>query len=502
MHSVGIIDIGSNTVRLSVVELLDGAYRVRHEDKAALRLAARVRPDGTLGPEAADETARVLLGFRAACADWGVGQWLAVATAAVRHAADGLEFVRVVAERTGIPLRIASGAEEAHLGFVGACNTLAERDGVLVDVGGASTEITFMVDRRAQQAVSVPFGAVNTAARFGLHDRAAKGALHSLQEALDAAFAAAGGVWAPAQPALIGVGGTVRALAKMDRRRRGYPLDATHNYLLDPAEVVDLQDRLADMDAKDRARLPGLTADRADLIAAGTAILAWAIGHAAPERVVVSGSGLREGLFYRHILRDRAEPIYEDVLAASALNLQRLHGLPAALCERSADLAGALWECLGPLASAPAECARLVPVAARLRAAGTAVSYYDWERHTFYILREARLFGLDHRQRLLLAAAAGYEGAGRLRDALAPYAAILRPGDDRLATRMGVCVAVAHAIDQTTGGRAHPIRTTALPSAIRVTVSGCAEGGVAVPAAVADEVRKWYGRALGVIVEG
>lgn len=498
MHSVGIVDIGSNTVRLSVVQLDQEAYRVRHEEKAAMRLAARLRPDGTLGPQAAEETVRVLLGFAAACADWGADRWLAVATAAVRQAADGPEFVQTVAERTGIPLRIASGAQEAYLGFVGAMNTLAERDGLLVDVGGASTELTVISERRALASFSLPLGAVNSAARFGLQDRAPKGALDALREALDGAFTEAGGTWGPMRGALIGVGGTVRALAKMDRRRRSYPLDATHNYVLDPAEVVDLRARLAAMDAKDRVRLPGLTADRADLIAAGTAIMAWVIDHTAPERLVVSGSGLREGLFYSDLLQGRAEPVYPDVLAASALNLQRLHGLPARLCDRLAHLAGALWEHLGPLAGAPPECARLIPVAARLRGIGSSVSYYDWERHTFYILREARLFGLDHRERLLLAAAAGYEGAGRLREALAPYAAILRPGDERLATRMGVCVALAHAVDRATGGRADSIHTAALPSAIRVTVPGAPEGGIVLPPSVVDDVRKWYGRALGV----
>lgn len=504
MPCVGIVDVGSNTVRLSVVETTPvGAYQVRQEEKVGLRLGARLGPDRRLGPEAAAETARVLRAFAWAGAQWGVQEWLAVGTAAVRQASDGAQFLRTVAEGSGVPLRLLSGAEEAALGLVGALNTLDARDGFLLDIGGASTELTRFEGRRLIQSVSVPLGAVNASAAFALGERAAAGALDGLSAALDAAAGcgAPAGAWIGprADGTLIGLGGTVRALAKFDRRRRAYPLDATHNYLLAPAGVGPTRDELAARSARERARLPGLAAERADLIVAGAAILAWAVARLQPQRIVVSGSGLREGLFYRRFLRDHPDHLFADVLEASSRNLVRLYGVPAAGAERRAAIAAALWE---PIAAAlgglPERLATLVQTAGRLRGLGGAVSVYDRERHTGYLLREARLFGCDHRERLLLAAAAAFEGAARAQDALGPYAAILRPEDGALAVRMGLCVALAEAVDREALGEAAPLQVSVLPSAIRVITAAGPAGGFQAPATLAKDFRKWFGRVLTV----
>lgn len=241
MEAIGIIDIGSNTLRLSVVEIrADGAYRVCYEAKAGLRLGARLSVAGALGPEAVEDTVHVITGFVQCAADWPVAEWVGVATAAVRQALNRDDFLRQVSMRTGIPLRVLTGEEEAALGFIGALNTLAERNGYLVDIGGASTEISRFADRRLIQSVSLPFGAVNAMAAFKLGARVGPGPLHALEEALErAASLAQADVWIGPQPdaTLVGVGGTVRALAKMDRRGRNYPLEPTHNYLLPPAGV-------------------------------------------------------------------------------------------------------------------------------------------------------------------------------------------------------------------------------------------------------------------------
>ncbi len=505
MAGVGIIDIGSNTVRLSVVDVRpDGAWVVRHEEKAALRLAARLQADGSLGAGAVEDTARVIGDFAAAGADWGVSLWLAVGTAAVRQATDGPQFVREITRRTGVPIRLLPAEEEAALGLVGALNTLDVRDGCAVDIGGGSMEITRFTERRRLWGVSLSVGAVTAARRFGLEDRATARALRALGDALQAEASSVADRFEEARGLpLVGIGGSVRALAKLDRRRRRYPLLSMHNYVLAPDTVLALRAELTAMQARERLHLPGVAADRADLLGAGAALLGWVVERVRPARLLVSGSGLREGLLYRHLLRDRPQPLVDDVLASSVQNLERWHGLPPARGDRLAELASVLWEALGPLAGpAGASLGRLAPVASRLRHLGTTISYYDWERHTAYILREGRLFGVDHRQRLLLAAAAGYDGAVRLREALAPYAVILAPDDERLATCLGITVALAHALDGAARGRAMPLKISVLPSAVRITPAAGPSEGLALERGLNEDFRKTFGRPLGLSASG
>ena len=501
MSAVGIIDIGSNTVRLSVIEVRpDGAHLVRHEQKAVLRLASRVSPSGRFAPEAAQDTIGVLGDFLAAGEDWHVARWVAVATAAVRQAADGQSFIREISEATGLAVHILSAEEEARAGLIGALNTLSERDGVAVDIGGGSMEITHFADRRRKAGVSIALGAVTAAARFELRERAKPGSLKSLARMLDAEVQAQDPELLRGQGLpLIGMGGTVRALAKLDRRRRGYPLPAVHNYVMEPTSVLRFRDELVAMPSQARRRVPGMSVDRADLMAAGSALLGWVVERIGPDRVVVSGSGLREGLLFEELLRDRPEPIFDDVLGASVANLERVHALPSGRCERLGSLAGTLWGALGSLGEeGKGVDPRLVPAAARLRDVGTTINYYDRERHAAYMLREGRLFGLDHRQRLLLAAASGYEGATKLRAWLAPYASLLAPGDESLAIRMGIAVLLTHHLDLEARGKAGPLSITVLPSAVRImTTSGPAQG-FAATLGMSMEFRKAFGRALSV----
>lgn len=485
-------------MRLSVVELSPGGgYRVRHEGKAGLRLASRLEAGGgVLGAEAAVETARVLAGFAAAGADWGVRDWIAVGTAAVRAAADGPDFLERVRLETGIAARMLSGEEEARLGLVGALNTLAERDGYAVDIGGASTELTRFEDRRRAGGVSLALGAVTATARFRLQQRATPDAgLEGLRAWCDAATA--GADWLQPMPGgtLVGIGGTARAICKLDRHRRNYPLHATHNYVLDPQEVVDLAERLAGLSTRERERLPGMAPERADIIAAGAGLLGWAVRRTQPARVVVSGAGLREGLFFSHLLRGRPEPLFPDVLEASVRNVELCCGLPPERGARLGEVARALWAGLHPADGRDADAVALAGLAARLREAGTTVGYYAWEAHTFYVLREARLYGLEHRERLLLAAAAGYDGAGPLREQLQPYASILQPGDERLGARLGVVAALAHAVDRSCRGHALPLQVTCLPSVLRLQPAGAPAGPL--PASLAEDFRKAFGKALG-----
>lgn len=487
-------------MRLSIAEVwADGSHRVRYEQKAGLRLGARLGADGALGPEAVTETARVVSAFAATGAAWNVGTWLAVGTAAVRQATDGAAFLHAVSSQTGVGIRMLDGAEEARLGLLGVLNTIAEPEGYAIDIGGASTELTWFTQRRAAGSLSIPLGAVTAAARFDLQEQASPTAVRALRQAMDAECAAAD-AWLLPRPTipLIGIGGTVRALGKLDRKRRSYPLHATHNYVLDGAATSRLAERLAAMPLRERIRVPGLAAERADLIAAGAGILAWAIARTTPSQVIVSGSGLREGLLYSYLLRDQAEPLFPDVLEASVANQERLNGLPPDRAARLGQLASALWPPLCALVGAPGSEARLLPAAARLRDIGTSVSYYDWEQHTFYLLREARLYGLDHRERLLLAAAAAYSGAPRLRDNLRPYVSLLAPNDLRLAVRMGIVAALAGALDRACGGRALPLQITTLPAAVRIATAAPPAHGFATDPLAAD-CRKWFGRPLGVV---
>ena len=142
---------------------------------------------------------------------------------------NGAEFVKAVKQQTGITLKVISGETEAKLGYIGAINTLNVTDAVLFDLGGGSTELTLIRDRKAEKFISLPFGAVTLTERFNLQNKVSETQLASLDAFVMQQLDTIPWIKNLGVP-LIGIGGTARGIGKMEQKRNNYPLLKLHNY--------------------------------------------------------------------------------------------------------------------------------------------------------------------------------------------------------------------------------------------------------------------------------
>ena len=243
----GIIDIGSNTVRLSVYQLTDnGAYRVVDQGRWPARLSQRMDKDGSLLTEAIEELAEVLRHFRRICEKHGAENIRAVATAAIRQAVNRDAIIRHLFDATGIEVEILSGEDEARIGSRAMLNSLSLTECFVVDIGGGSTEISLIRDRKVVRAVSFPIGCVNTTAKYAIGDGHVPPALLADIQS-DVRRLLGREKWISKHPGLplIGLGGTVRALAKLHQRESNYPFPHLHGYQLSILDITSTLDQLA-----------------------------------------------------------------------------------------------------------------------------------------------------------------------------------------------------------------------------------------------------------------
>ncbi len=464
-----VIDLGSNSVRMLIVEAdQEGRWRVIDEARALLRLGECLSRHGSLAPLLG--AASWLLGSWAARArQLGVDGVAAVGTAALRTAPDGADFARALERSSGIPLRIIGGEEEARLGFLGALGSLELGEGHLIDLGGASTEISTFRDRSLERAISLPLGSVTLGRRFFKADPPTPAQLEAAERAARKAVQKLVPDPRPGLP-LVAIGGSFRSLAKIQQRASAYPFPSLHNYQMAPAALDALYQRLARLPFRQRRRLPGLAAHRAETVLSALTLARAVSAWLEPSLIVISGAGLREGLLLEQ-LPAAARPGPGQLLPDSVRNL--LFQLGERPNPSLAALTGALARALAPLL--PESAWPLLLAAADLRGVGRRVNFYDRHPETFYLITHARLFGLSHPEQVVLAAAAGYEGPHRLAQSLRPYARLLGPADGALAARLGLLVAYAEALLQ----RALPaqVELTALVSAkeIALTVRGMPE---------------------------
>lgn len=445
---IGIIDIGSNSIRLVIYEqTAEGAHRVIDESKESARLSERIGSDGALPEEDIVSIVDTLLYFKMICEANHTQSIRAVATAAVRNASNSEQIVEMWEQRTQLKVEIIPGKEEARLGFLGVINSIDIAEGFIVDIGGGSTEITYFKDRTVVESVSLPFGAVNTTARFVSGDHIDKEEALRIERMVKTAVDEL--PWLSKQNGLplIGLGGTIRTVSKMDQKRKKYSLELTHNYRMSEDDVKSLLRDLIDLSEEKRKKVDGLSKDRADIIVPGMLILNTIFKTCGASHYVVSGTGIRDGLYYETLHPDK--PVLDQVLDSSVTNLLLLH--PAVSVKHVNQVQYLALQLFRELQEHYPfdECAeKYLRVSALLYRIGITVNYYDFRKHTYYLMAHSRIDGLTHREILVCALIASYKTKSRTRQKVLLHKDILTEADFRLIIQLGTLLRLAEALDR------------------------------------------------------
>ncbi|PWU24872.1 MAG: hypothetical protein C5B48_04155 [Candidatus Rokuibacteriota bacterium] len=305
---LALLDLGSNATRLSLVRIDPGAgFRILRAERVQTRLGGG--PPGKLAREAIDLTVTAVQRFLGSVTKSlngsGRPRVVAVATAAVREAANRDYLVDALRRREGITLRILSGEEEGRLGALAALQTLRFRDGLVTDLGGGSLQMTRVYARKVVSVVSLPLGAVRLTRQFLSHDPPTPVEMRALREEVRDLFRKA---LPPAHPGfdLIGLGGTVRALARLHLAH--CTPRASHHWLrLRGSDITALRERLAVLPLRKRRRLRGLKAERADIILAGALITEELMMFGGYVALTVCTARVHDGILWREALDGGAE---------------------------------------------------------------------------------------------------------------------------------------------------------------------------------------------------
>ncbi|WP_340588769.1 Ppx/GppA family phosphatase [Erythrobacter alti] len=293
-----VIDIGSNTVRLVVYSGPQRAPNVWLNEKVTARLGRDLAATGEIPPEAEKLALDGLVRFAAIIDDLGVRDVATVATAAARDAGNGAEFIDKVRD-LGLDPRVLSGEEEARISAFGVIGAFPGARGIVADLGGGSLELVAIEDAGCHDGVSLPLGTLRLPA---LRDNGANGFPKAVKQELAKA------AWAKKQSGpLYLVGGTWRALASFAMHKAKYPLTDPQAYCLTPEQAEKVARKLEKADPDKLSSISGITTSRAAGLPDAAAMLRVMLQQFAPDSLVISAWGIREGLLF-----DRLKDIARD----------------------------------------------------------------------------------------------------------------------------------------------------------------------------------------------
>lgn len=399
---VAVIDIGSNSARVMVFERdISSHLRLLAGSRASLRLVHDVDARGALSDATMARTTEALRDFQAIATGAGATRIVAVATAAMRDASNGPLFAERLQRELGIPIKTIGGLAEARYGFAGAVRGLVVSNGLLFDLGGGSLQITRFARRRLGKGMSLPFGALRLSEKFLASDPPSAKQLRRLRDHVRSHLAKADVTRLSSGDRLVGTGGTLRNLAKIDRQARRYPISVLHGYELSVDGLEEVVDRLAATRQKRRDDVPGLSAERADSIVGGAVAIQTLAEFVRAKHILVSGQGVREGVALGLLKIAIGSP--ETVKEASLASLvSRFDGWKAETASRRRGIAAELQRALEP--HAPASVVMAIDQAARVLDIGRSLDVVNRHEHVADILLSTELNGFAHQELALVSA--------------------------------------------------------------------------------------------------
>ncbi len=301
MSRYAVIDIGTNSVKLHVAREVHGRVSVLADEAVVTRLGEGMDEDGDLNERAMDRTLEVVKNMVQRADSLGASKIAAVGTAAFRRAANADEFIDMIRKGAKIRVKVITGDEEARLSALAVRRTLDLPDErvVVADIGGGSTEFVVMKGESVLTVSSLPIGVRTLCDKYASHAPLAEDESDALERAI--AEALDGHVIEAAT--LVGVGGTAATLAAIDLEMKVFDPLKIHGYRLKKNVIEDLYDRISMMSLSERRRLPGLPADRADVMPVGAAIVLAFLKASGAAELLVCRCGLRQGVLADRFLQ-------------------------------------------------------------------------------------------------------------------------------------------------------------------------------------------------------
>lgn len=436
LEPIGVIDIGSNSVRLVIYEGAVRAPTPLFNEKVLCGLGRSVATSGRLGKESVERALAALTRFRSIARILDVKNVRAIATAAVREASNGAEFIRRGAKACGVEIQVLSGKREAELAANGILMGFGTVDGIAGDLGGGSLELIDISGAELKQATTLPLGGLRLIDVTG--DR-----LDRATELADALLAQAGWSGVGKGRSFYAVGGTWRALAKLHMEQSNYPLRVMQGYVIPTREAILFCEATRKRKPGAIAGIAEISKPRREVLPYGALVLERLLRRLEPKEIVFSVFGIREGLLYGLLPPHERQ---KDPLLSFCEDYARLRSRSVAHAQELCAWTDAVFSDPGP---------KETPAERRLRHAACLMSDISWRAHPDYrgeqslnVIAHAALTGIDHPGRIFLALAVYFRHSGWEEKSDDELSARLKRNIDRRLLRrariLGAAVRTAH----------------------------------------------------------
>lgn len=394
-----IIDIGSNSMRMVVLQKSSRfAFSLINETKSRVKISEGCyENDGNLQDipmQRAYESLKSFLNISNALKSRKI---ICVATSALRDAPNSKVFINRVRNELGLNIKVIDGEKEAYFGGVAASNLLHDDTFVTVDIGGGSTEFSFVRNGKIEKSISLNIGTVRIKELY-FNKNNIEGAKNYILDNLKKIFDL--DIEIPQK--VVGIGGSIRALSKIVMVKNQYPLDILHGFTYDVKNEISLFDRISRAKDNDDLKSFGVKKDRFDTIKEGAFIFKTILDELKIEKVVTSGVGVREGVYLTDLLRNSNHKFPENfnVSVRSLLDRFEIDDKQSAYLGNNAKK---IFDVLKPLHNLDEKSRSLLVISSKLHSIGSTLNFYKSNDNAFDFILNGLNYDFLHTSRMVVA---------------------------------------------------------------------------------------------------
>lgn len=394
-----IIDIGSNSMRMVVLQKSSRfSFSLINETKSRVKISeGSYENNGNLQDipmQRAYESLKSFLNISHALKSRKI---ICVATSALRDAPNSNVFISRVRKDLGLNIKVIDGEKEAYYGGVAALNLLHDNTFVTIDIGGGSTEFSFVKDGKIEKSISLNIGTVRIKELYFNKediDGARKNILDNLKKIFELDI--------DIPEKVVGIGGSIRALSKIVMARNDYPLDILHGYSYDVKNEASFFNKIINARNNDDLKSLGVKKDRFDTIKEGAFIFKTILDELNIKEVITSGVGVREGVYLTDLLRNSNHKFPENfnVSVRSLLDRFQIDEKQSAYMGNNA---GKIFDVLKPMHNLDHKFRTLLVIASKLYSIGSTLNFYKSNDNAFDFILNGLNYNFLHSSRVVVA---------------------------------------------------------------------------------------------------
>ncbi|TLD86418.1 MULTISPECIES: Ppx/GppA phosphatase family protein [Helicobacter] len=399
-----VIDIGSNSARMAIYRRTSRfAFHLIYETKSKVRISEGCyESGGVLGKVPMERAISALKEFVQIAKAHKSRKIFCVATSALRDAPNAGVFIDRARRECALSIKVIDGKKEAFYGGIACANLSHYKDGITIDIGGGSTECALIKDGKITDLISLDIGTIRLKELFFDKKENIKGAIEFIQKQLKDI---------PEHfrhERVFGVGGTIRALAKIIMKNKKYAIEEVHGYEIDAIQNLKFFEKISHTPLDKLADL-GVPPDRIDNIRSGALILHLFLMRFQTKQVVASGVGVREGVYLSDLLRGHKNAFPKGINPSIGAIEDRFM-LDKKYAEMTRKESLKIFDALFPLHKLDEQCKKLLHIASYLSSVGRILNFYNAGHHGSYFLLNALEYGFSHSERMSVCLLVEYSG--------------------------------------------------------------------------------------------